>query len=291
MANQVKAGLDYFSHDVDILQDKKIKLIKAKHGLIGYAIYLRLLEELYRDKGYYLQIDDNFNILFSDENNIDKNVYINILNDCINFELFNKKIYEKYTILTSKRIQQNYCKATKRRKEIEIIEEYLLLNIDDVNILNENVNIIQIDVNINTSNDNINSQSKVKESKVKESKEYIVDHWNSKDNLIGVRKLNKTRNKKLNLRLKEFSVDDFKLAIDKASDSKFCTGQTDNKWNITFDWLIKNNDNILKVLEGNYDDKEAKSGGTKKDSGENEKKSLFETRDEWKDKPLPDSPW
>ena len=71
MARKGKVGIDYFSHDVDMLQDKKIKIIKAKHGLVGYAVYLRLLEELYRENGYYLQIVEDFNILFSDENRLD----------------------------------------------------------------------------------------------------------------------------------------------------------------------------------------------------------------------------
>ena len=51
MARTSKKGIDYFSHDVDMMQDRRIKLIKAKHGLVGYAIYLRLFEELKAEKG------------------------------------------------------------------------------------------------------------------------------------------------------------------------------------------------------------------------------------------------
>src|SRR5690554_5529978 len=108
MARMNKVGIDYFSHDVDMLQDRKIMLIKAKHGLLGYAVYLRLLEELYRDEGYFLSIDGEFNILFADTNNVDINVYENILNDCIKYELFDKNLFDAYSILTSRRIQKNY---------------------------------------------------------------------------------------------------------------------------------------------------------------------------------------
>ena len=43
-------------------------------------------------------------------------------------------------------------------------------------------------------------------------------------------------------------------AIDKIHISKFMQGDNKNKWQVTFDWLIKKA-NLLKVLEGNYDDK------------------------------------
>lgn len=153
MAKTGKVGLDYFSHDVDMLQDFKIKIIRAKHGLVGYAVYLRLLEEIYRDKGYYCNITEDFNILFADDNKIDLNVYINILNDCIEKDLFNKEMYENYKILTSSRIQNNYCEATQRRKNVSFVENYVLICLHDV--YNEKVNV------------NIYKQSKVKESKKK----------------------------------------------------------------------------------------------------------------------------
>lgn len=155
MARKGKVGIDYFSHDVDMLNDRKIKLLKAKHGLIGYAVYIRLLEELYRDKGYYLQIDEDFNILFSDDNNLDYNVYILILNDCINQELFNKNLYEKYSILTSNRVQENYLSATERRKTVDMYDAYILVDLLDDNIKSDNVNIL-------TLNDDIGTQSKKK---------------------------------------------------------------------------------------------------------------------------------
>lgn len=162
MARKGKVGIEYFSHDVDMLNDLKVKLLKAKHGLVGYAVYIRLLEELYRDKGYYLTVNEDFNILFSDDNNLDYNEYILILNDCINQELFNKKLYEKYSILTSKRIQNNYLSATERRKEVLLIDKYLLIEKEDVNIKHQNVCILSL-------NDDSGTQSK-KKVKRKESK-------------------------------------------------------------------------------------------------------------------------
>jgi len=183
MARQGKTGIDYFSHDIDLMQDKKIKIIKAKHGLLGYAVYLRLLEEIYRAKGYYIEADEDFNILFSDECNLDYNVYISILNDCIEKELFSKKLYEKYSVLSSCRIQTNYCEATERRKEVEFIKEYLLIDIL------KKYNIEKINVNILTLNADICTQSRVeekeskkkldkKETKIEDIETFFCECWN-----------------------------------------------------------------------------------------------------------------
>jgi len=169
MARQTKPGIDYFSHDTDIFQDIKIKILKAKHGLIGYAVYIRLLEELYRENGYYLHITEDFNILFSSDNNISQDVYILILNDCIEKNLFDKKLYEKYEILTSCRIQDNYFSATERRKKVTLIKEYLLSDPRErYNTEKVNVDIESLNVDINSLNADIGTQSKVK-GKEKES--------------------------------------------------------------------------------------------------------------------------
>ena len=169
MARKNKIGLDYFSHDVEMFNDIKIKFIKAKHGLIGYAIFLRLLENIYKENGYYIQIDDKFNILFADDNKLDINVYINVLNDCINENLFNKEIYEKHKVLTSKRIQLNFLAGAERRKLIELKKEFLLLTDD----LLENDNIKIIDVYINSENDDISTQKEIESKKKKETKKEI----------------------------------------------------------------------------------------------------------------------
>jgi len=208
MARQGKAGIDYFSHDVDMLQDKKIRLIKAKHGLLGYAIYLRLLEELYRENGYYLQIDEDFNILFCGDNNIELNVYILILNDCIEKKLFCDKKYKKHNILTSERIQRNYISGTERRKEVNFTKEYLLLKPKELYSDKVNVNIESLNVDINSLNANIGTQKKGKESKtnkttVKETIWALFPSSNGKINSL----------KYLDGLLKEFNQEQLELSI------------------------------------------------------------------------------
>ena len=67
-------------------------------------------------------------------------------------------------------------------------------------------------------------------------------------------KIDDKRKKAIKNLFKEYSVGELLQAIDKIHISKFMQGDNKNKWQVTFDWLIKKA-NLLKVLEGNYDDK------------------------------------
>jgi len=173
MARPQKEGLDYFPLDVDMDQDDKLFFIEAKYGLIGFAIVVRLLMQIYKE-GYYKHYDDNKDaFLFAKRLSVDVNVIKNVVNDCINEGFFNKYLYEKYGILTSRGIQKRYLEACTRRKKVSIIKEYCLIDTENYkNIVFEYINPINVDINPDKCN--ITSaetpQSKVKESKVKESK-------------------------------------------------------------------------------------------------------------------------
>lgn len=172
MARTVKPCIGYFSHDVDMMQDKKIKIIKAKHGLLGYAVYLRLLEEAYRSDGYFLKADEDFNILFPDENNLSIESYIEILGDCLSKGLFSEELYSQYSILTSERIQKNYCDAISRRTSITFIKEYLMVEPFELLKTSGSDGTLKIDVNILSLNVdnlelNVDGGTQIKEDKNK----------------------------------------------------------------------------------------------------------------------------
>jgi hypothetical protein len=91
-------------------------------------------------------------------------------------------------------------------------------------------------------------------------KEYthFLHEWNkfaSENSLSKISSLSNSREKKLQMRLKN---SDFKKLFDMAlveiKKSQYLLGG--KGWKITFDWLIKNDENILKVVEGNYRDKD-----------------------------------
>ena len=88
----------------------------------------------------------------------------------------------------------------------------------------------------------------------------LIDYWNSEalEGIPRVTRLNKPRKNKIKARLKSNPkfCEDFKVVVQRFSKNiNFYTGANDRNWVITFDWIIENESNYLKVLEGNYDDK------------------------------------
>lgn len=82
----------------------------------------------------------------------------------------------------------------------------------------------------------------------------IVSLWNtrSKGKLPEVSKLSKDRITKTKLRLEEHPlINDWEKVIDKILASPFLLGETG--WKCSFDFLIHNEKNWLKIMEGNYD--------------------------------------
>ena len=140
MARPNKVGLEYFSLDVKF--DDEVELIKAVHGIKGIGVLITMYQTIYADKGYYRKWNERNQILFSNKVSVDRNTVINVIDDCIKWDIFDKKIYEKYAILTSRRIQKQYIKATYKRTEVEVIEEYLLLKHKDID--RENITCISV---------------------------------------------------------------------------------------------------------------------------------------------------
>ena len=54
--------------------------------------------------------------------------------------------------------------------------------------------------------------------------------------------------------LSKYSTEDVRTVFENAENSSFLKGKNDRKWSATFDWMM-NEDNLVKILEGNYADK------------------------------------
>lgn len=114
----VKRGLMYFRLDCDIFQDRKVKRLMRRWQNDGLAVYLALLCEIYRDKGYYITADDDLIADIADTCLLDDERTTLIYNDCINLGLFDRQILKSHGLLTSKGIQARYLDimAVLRRK-------------------------------------------------------------------------------------------------------------------------------------------------------------------------------
>jgi hypothetical protein len=167
MGRQIKSGLDYFPFETKFFSDIKVrKLIKYQGGR-SISIYACLLCNIY-EKGYYMLWDDEIPFLVSEVTGFEEGYIKEVIKCCFSVGLFEKNLYDKFKVVTSKGIQERYdtiCKISKRKNKIE---EFSLINSEEISIYSEEINFNSEEIRINSEE---SAQRKVKESKGKEIKE------------------------------------------------------------------------------------------------------------------------
>ena len=123
----------YFRLDCDLFQDRKLKRLMRRWQNDGLAVYLALLCEIYRDKGYYIVADKDLIADIADTCLLDDDRTSNIFRDCIELGLFDRQLYEHRELLTSRGIQARYLDimAVLRRKA-GIDAEYSLISSEEI---------------------------------------------------------------------------------------------------------------------------------------------------------------
>lgn len=79
-----------------------------------------------------------------------------------------------------------------------------------------------------------------------------------------IQKLTNSRRAKIKARMKEFpTIEDWEALFKPIVASDFCCGDNDRGWTASFDWLVANEENPTKVLEGKYTNKKKKKPDSK----------------------------
>lgn len=171
MARPQKEGLEYFPIVTSF--DEKIELIIAEFGPEGLGIIIGLYQRIYTNSYYIFWNEDTLMLFASKYINAEITRVNAVLIRCIDRNIFNKALYDKYKILTSRGIQKQYLKVCKdsRRKTVQFIKEYCL--VDDVEFTRVITELISVNTEETPQNDVQSTQrkEKEKESKEKESKE------------------------------------------------------------------------------------------------------------------------
>lgn len=171
---QNKVGLDYF--ELDCHMDEKVRLVQAEYGLKGFAVFVKLLQEIYGGYGYYCEWTQDRELLFASENGL-SNGSLQLLKDivaaCIRRNIFSERLFTEYGILTSSGVQKQYLKATVKREVVELKKEYLLISIPENT---KNVVINSISSGRNAISDTGNTQGRVEKSREENIKECANAH-------------------------------------------------------------------------------------------------------------------
>lgn len=125
MARPIKQGLDYFPFNVDFFDDDKIAFVSARFQEKGEMIAIKLLCKIYKDTGYYYQWGEDEAVLFAKRvvGDSSRHTLVNdVVQELIKRDFFDKSIFDRFKILTSRGIQYRYekiCKDANRVCEID----------------------------------------------------------------------------------------------------------------------------------------------------------------------------
>ncbi len=133
MARPTKQGIDFFSLDCD--PEAKLELFIAENGAEGFGILVMLWQMIYKGEGYFIRHDDDLVWLIRKESLSEPETIVSVIENAIKRGLFDKTLYEVHKILSSTGIQKRYFAAAKKKKEIFVVSDYLLIDVSDNNNL------------------------------------------------------------------------------------------------------------------------------------------------------------
>lgn len=187
---QYKEGLEYFSFSVSLLEDRKFRRVKLKYGYLAPMVYISILSILFKDKGYYIDYDDDkkddviwdiLNLLQGKYQPTAETV-AEIIEELVACGLFSGDQFNS-KIITSTRAQKMFYHATVDRKAVKVDFDKWLLTEEDMRAISEKSLILRNFINrtndeVNRANDKVNgtndTQRIEKNSKEKNSKEKNV---------------------------------------------------------------------------------------------------------------------
>lgn len=135
MARKYEIGLKYFPHDTNMAWDEKVRKLTRRFGAVGYAVFTRLLECIFKDN-YYVLFDTGLTFQIIDSLNMspdDEQLVIKIINEAVRVGLFDSDIFNESKVITSHGIQSRYFEAKKAslkrasRKNDNFDRPYLLV--------------------------------------------------------------------------------------------------------------------------------------------------------------------
>lgn len=133
MGRPRKQGLDYFPVDSDIFNDVVIRILMAKFGADGFTCYMYLLTRIYKDKGYYIELNEDLELIASQDLGMSREKVRQVMEYLFSRSLLVRitcTLAVPVTVITSTGIQRRYQEAVKVRASknaVEVRAEFWLL--------------------------------------------------------------------------------------------------------------------------------------------------------------------
>lgn len=179
MAGQPKRGLDcsyWDNHMFDV--DERIDEIIDAQDWAGVGIYMYLSFKIFGTNGYYYQWTDRSatSIARHMSGSIKSETVKQVVQLCLRVGLFDKGLFDRESVLSSKDIQTKYMSAVEKRSERgrTVEKKYWLLNSNETRAyINISENDNSLPENDNSLPENTIKESKVKKRKEKQSKDFV----------------------------------------------------------------------------------------------------------------------
>lgn len=251
MARPTKQGIDYFP--IDCQFDDKIEIYITEKEAPGLAVLVTIWQMIYHNEGYYITNNKDLHLLVKRRINVD----INEVNDCINLcltrNIFDLKLHKKYQILTSKAIQKRYFEAAQRKKTVLYDVKYI---INGINVCINAVNVVHQSLYVK---EDVKEDVNVKEDSLSPLQALWNEICGTKLNKVVANSKSRKVKEKLRLVDREYNLwDDIFVKI---LQSEFCCGKNDRGWRASYDWIMSNDTNAIKVIEGKYDERKGDGNG------------------------------
>jgi len=118
MGRPLKKTLDFFMHEATARNDRKIKILRRRHGNDGYAAYFILLEMLCQEKTAQLDLSNSLVLEDAiDETGLRDEAHLySILETCCDTGLFDAGMWRSERVVHSHGLYERYLDSLKSRK-------------------------------------------------------------------------------------------------------------------------------------------------------------------------------
>ena len=132
MAGKPRKRIDYAGWSVDIFSnDIKIDKLLDAHGWVGFGVYFYLCQMAFGSEGYYYEWCYDLSATTSRKmgGGVGAGTVKETVNYCLQIGLFDKRLFDRWGILTSRGIQKSYGAVLKSNKRTgtKVIKDYWLL--------------------------------------------------------------------------------------------------------------------------------------------------------------------
>jgi len=282
----------FFSHDSNASSDPKIIQMCSVYSAQGYGWYWMIVEMMREQKDYKLLISGKSAVnalakrMYCDRNSTRKfaswlamrlhcgrnmiKIFASWLEDCINvFHLFRRDGDYVWSESLVKRMKQMESKSENARqsamarwaKDADSIDSHSEIKTENANAMRSQCERTENKTKQNKTKQINNNNNKTLSSEPPKTTDSdpcpydaILKLFNETcKSLPKVKVLSNSRKDKLRRRWKDIgSIDGFLGLFTVTEETAFLRGENKNGWTATFDWLIENDRNYAKVLEGNY---------------------------------------